>query len=138
MIRKRTLSMQARGPEGFTNFSKKKKNSLPVAHKTIDLNFSWPSNFSRKYFMAPPIKFSFLIKAYLQQYFREILTILFKFQTTKEVKIHNNIQKIKFFYNNKTKVISRKFIIRMTQNKNDSIANTAKYSKLNTAAWSCC
>ena len=88
--------------------------------------------------MAPPIKFSFLFKAYLQQYFREILTILFKFQTTKEVKIHNNIQKIKFFYNNKTKVISRKFIIRMTQNKNDSIANTAKYSKLNTAAWSCC
>ena len=28
-------------------------------------NFSLPSNFFRKYFMAPPINFGFLFKAYL-------------------------------------------------------------------------
>ena len=36
-----------------------------IAQETIDLNTSWPSNFFRKYFMAPPINFSFLFKAYL-------------------------------------------------------------------------
>ena len=36
-----------------------------VAQKTNDLNISWSSNFFRKYFMAPPINFSFLFKAYL-------------------------------------------------------------------------
>ena len=36
-----------------------------VAQETIDLNISWPSNFFGKYFMAPPINFSFLFKAYL-------------------------------------------------------------------------
>ena len=35
-----------------------------VAQETIDLNSSWPSNFFRKYFMALPINFSFLSKAY--------------------------------------------------------------------------
>ena len=48
------------GPEGFTNFSKNF-----VAQETTDLNLSWPSSFLRKYFMAPPINFSFLFKAYL-------------------------------------------------------------------------
>ena len=36
-----------------------------IAQETIDLNVSWPSNFFRKYVMAPPINFSFLFKAYL-------------------------------------------------------------------------
>ena len=46
--------------------------------------------------MAPPINFSFLCKAYLKQYFRVILTIILNFQITKEVNIHNNIQKTIF------------------------------------------
>ena len=45
----------------FNKFFKK----IFVAHGTIELNFSWPSNFCGKYFMAPPISFSFLFKAYL-------------------------------------------------------------------------
>ena len=110
--------------KSFTDFSKKKKI---VALETIDLNFSWPSNFLRKYFMASPINFSFFFKVYLQQYFREVLTIIFKFQITKEVDINNTIQKnifkkfsqksliiftiSKFFYNSKVKIISEKFII---------------------------
>ena len=49
------------GAGGFYKFFKKKF----VAQETIDLNISWPSNFFRKYFMAPPINFSFLFKAYL-------------------------------------------------------------------------
>ena len=49
------------GPGGFYKFFKK----YFVAQETIDLNISWPSNFFRKYFMAPPINFSFLFKAYL-------------------------------------------------------------------------
>ena len=77
---------------GFYKFSKKKV----VAQKTIDLNISWPCNFFRKYFMASPIKFSFLFKAYLQQYFRVELTVIFNFQIIKEVNIVNNIQKIIF------------------------------------------
>ena len=36
-----------------------------VAQETIDLNILWPSNFFRKYFIAPPINLSFLFKAYL-------------------------------------------------------------------------
>ena len=36
-----------------------------AAQETIDLNISWLSNFFRKYFIVPPIKFSFLFKAYL-------------------------------------------------------------------------
>ena len=46
---------------GFYKFFKK----YFVAQETIDLNISWPSNFFRKYFMAPLINFSFLFKAYL-------------------------------------------------------------------------
>ena len=46
---------------GFHKFFKR----FFVAQETIDLNISWPSNCFRKYFMAPPINFSFLIKAYL-------------------------------------------------------------------------
>ena len=49
-----------------------------------------------KYFMAPRINFSFLFKTYLQQYFRVVLTVIFKFQITKEVNIHNSIQKMTF------------------------------------------
>ena len=112
------------GVKSFTDFSKKKKI---VALETIDLNFSWPSNFFRKYFMASPINFSFFFKVYLQQYFREVLTIIFKFQITKEVDINNTIQKnifkkfskksliiftiSKFVYNSKIKIISEKSII---------------------------
>ena len=44
--------------------------------------------------LAHPINFSFLFKVYLEQYFRIVLTVIFKFQITKEVNIHNNIQKI--------------------------------------------
>ena len=66
---------------GFYKFFKKNF----VAQETIDLNISWPNNFVWKYFMPPPINFSFLLKAFLLQYF--------KFQITKEVNIHNNIQK---------------------------------------------
>ena len=58
------------GGGGFCKFFKK----FLVAQETIDLNTSWPSNFFRKYFMTPPINFSFLFKAYLQQYFRVVLS----------------------------------------------------------------
>ena len=67
------------GAGGFYKFFK----NFFVAQETKDLQISWPSNFFRKYFMAPPINFSFLFKAYLQQYFREVLTVIFKFQITK-------------------------------------------------------
>ena len=46
---------------GFYKFFNKKKF---VGQETIDLNISWPSNLFRKFFMAPPINFSFLLKAY--------------------------------------------------------------------------
>ena len=49
------------GAGGFYKFFKK----IFVAQETIDLNISWPSNFFRKYFMTPPINFSFLFKASL-------------------------------------------------------------------------
>ena len=103
------------GREGFTKFFKKNF----VAQETIDLNTSWPSNFFRKYFMAPPINFSFSFKVYLQQYFRVVLTVIFKFQITKDVtftiilkkKHSNEVSKKaliffaiwKFFYSNKKK-----------------------------------
>ena len=45
------------GKEGFYKFLKK----FFVAQETIELNISWPSNFFRKYFMAPRINFSFFI-----------------------------------------------------------------------------
>ena len=68
-----------------------------VSQETIDVNISWGSNFLIKYFMASPINFSFLFEAYLlQQYFRVVLTVIFKFQITKEVNIHNDIEKIIF------------------------------------------
>ena len=112
-LRECILSMQeGRGRRILQIFPKKFR--IPG---DIDLNISWPSNFFRKYFMAPPINFSFLFMAYLQQYFRVVFTVIFKFQITKEVNIHNNIQKkysnkvskkpliffaiSKFFYNNK-------------------------------------
>ena len=46
--------------------------------------------------MALPIDFSFLFKAFLWQYFRVVLAVIFEFKITKEVNIHNNIQKIIF------------------------------------------
>ena len=49
------------GGEGFYKFPKKSF----VEQETIDLHISWPSNFSRNYFIAPSINFSFLFKAYL-------------------------------------------------------------------------
>ena len=48
------------GARGFYKFFKRKI----VAQETIDLNFSWPSNFFRKYFMVRLINFSFLFQAY--------------------------------------------------------------------------
>ena len=47
--------------EGAGGFHKFFKTNF-VAQETIDLNISWPSNFFRKYFMAPPINFSFFFK----------------------------------------------------------------------------
>ena len=73
---------------GFYKFFKKNF----IAQETIDLNILQPSNFFGKYFMAPPINFGFLFNAYLQQCFR----VTFKFQSTKEVNIHNRIQKTIF------------------------------------------
>ena len=77
--------------------------------------------------MVPPINLSFLFKAYLWQYLKVVLTVIFKFKIPKEVNIHNNIQKnniqinslkasnifaiSKFFYNNKIEIISKKCII---------------------------
>ena len=61
---------EGEGGGGFYKFFKR----FFVAQETIDLNISWPSEFLRKYFMAPPINFSFLFKAYLQQYFRVVLS----------------------------------------------------------------
>ena len=49
------------GAGGFYKFFKKSV----VAQETIDLDTSRTSNFFRKYFMAPPINFSFWFKAYL-------------------------------------------------------------------------
>ena len=69
----RTLSMQeGRVVEGggFYKFFKK----YFVAQETIDLLISWPSNFFRKYFMAPPTNFGFLFKIYFQHYFRVVLS----------------------------------------------------------------
>ena len=88
------LSMQEEraGARRFYKFFKKKI----IVQEIIDLNISWPSNFFRKYFMAPPIYFCFLFKAYLKHYLRVVLTVIFKFQINKEVNIHNNIQKVIF------------------------------------------
>ena len=44
--------------------------------------------------LAHPINFSFLFKVYLDQYFRIVFTVIFKFQIIKEVNLHNNTQKI--------------------------------------------
>ena len=49
------------GVRGFYKFFKK----YLVAQETIDVNISWPSNFFRNYFMAPPTSFSLLFQAYL-------------------------------------------------------------------------
>ena len=55
------MNYVGRGAGGFYKFFKK----FFIAQETIDLHISWPSNFFRKYFMAPPISFSFLYKANL-------------------------------------------------------------------------
>ena len=49
------------GGGGFLKFFKKNF----VAQEIIELNVSWPSHFFGKCFMAPPVDFSFLFKAYL-------------------------------------------------------------------------
>ena len=73
-LRECTINMpEGGGGEGFTNFSGNK------FQETIDLTFSWSSNFFRNCLTAPPINFSFLIKAYLSQYFRVVLIVIFKF-----------------------------------------------------------
>ena len=46
--------------------------------------------------MASPINFSFLFEAFLQQYFRIVLTVIFTFEITDKVNIQNNIKKIIF------------------------------------------
>ena len=71
------------GAEGFYNFFQKKLNF--VAQETIDINFSRPSNFFRKYVMAPPINSSFLFKALLVKSFRVVLTTILKFQILKKL-----------------------------------------------------
>ena len=53
-LKERTLSI----PEGAGGFYKFFKKNI-VTKKTINLNISIPSNFFRKYFMAPPFDFSF-------------------------------------------------------------------------------
>ena len=83
LFRKRTFKYVGGGPGGFYKFFQKKF----AAQKNIDLNLLWLSSFFRKYFMAPPINFSFLFKAYLWQSFMVVLTVIFKFQITKEVDI---------------------------------------------------
>ena len=80
------------GSAGFYKFFQKKF----VDQEAIDLNISCPSNFFRKNFMVPSTNFRFLFKSCLQQYFRGVLIVIFKFQITKEVNIHNNIQRIIF------------------------------------------
>ena len=49
------------GIGGFYKFFKK----FFVGQETLDVSISRPSHFLMKYFMAPPINFSFLFKAYL-------------------------------------------------------------------------
>ena len=62
ILRERTLNMSEGGGDGgFYKFFKKDF----VVQETMELNFSWPSNFFRKYFVASTINFSFLFKAYL-------------------------------------------------------------------------
>ena len=82
------VAVAVKDGEFYTFFKKK-----IVAQETINLNISWSSNFFGKYFMAPPINFSFLFNDYLLQYFRIVLTVIFKFQMTEEVNSHNNIQR---------------------------------------------
>ena len=86
-LREHTLSMK----EGNQIFQKKF-----VAQETIDLNILWPCNFFGKCFLAPLINLTFLFKAYLEQYFRVVLTVIFKFQITKEFNTQNSIQKMIF------------------------------------------
>ena len=86
-LREHTLSMK----EGNQIFQKKF-----VAQETIDLNILRPSNFFGKCFLVPPINFTFLFQAYLEQQFRVVLTLIFKFQITKEFNIQNSIQKMIF------------------------------------------
>ena len=49
------------GSRGFYKFLKKDF----VAQETMDLNFSWSSNFFGKCSIAPLISFSFLFESYL-------------------------------------------------------------------------
>ena len=81
------------GGGGFYKFFRKK---TIVYQEPMGLNISWTSNFFGKYFTASLAHVSFLYKAFLSQYFRVILTVTFKFQITKELNIHNNIQKLIF------------------------------------------
>ena len=60
-----TLSMQVGGSGGGGARILQIFKEKFVAQETIDLSISRPGNFFRKYFMAPPISFSFLFKAYL-------------------------------------------------------------------------
>ena len=84
LIRERTLSMLERGPESFTNFSKPFRSPgdhRPKYHGSIIFseNISWP---------LPSILVSYL------RLTCSSISVIFKFQITKEVDIHNNIQKI--------------------------------------------
>ena len=76
------LSMQEGGRRVLQIFQKNF-----VSQENIELNISWPCNFFEKYFMAPPINFSFLFKASLWQYFRVVLTEMFKSLTKLTVTI---------------------------------------------------
>ena len=64
-VRDHILSMQEGGGRGGGARILQIFKEKFLGQETIDLNISRPSNFFRKYFMAPPINFSFLFKAYL-------------------------------------------------------------------------
>ena len=63
--------------------------------KDLNINISWPSDFLEDIsWPLPSSLVSYLRLTYLQQYFRVVLTVIFKFRITGELNIHNNIQNI--------------------------------------------
>ena len=90
--------MQEGRAGGFYKFFKK----LVTVQEMIDLNISWPSNFFRKYFMGPPINFSFLFEAYMQYYF----TVLFS-----NVKISNHQRSFTIIFRKLSVKFSKKPVI---------------------------
>ena len=69
-----------------------KKICSPGDHRP---KYFMTQQFFTKIFHDPSHQFQFL-KAFLQQNFRVVLTVIFKFQIIKKVNMHNSIQKIIF------------------------------------------